>query len=69
MEIEISVNDNNLKIAADSIVSDLLTNLNYQNTKGIAVALNGEVLAKDEWRRRVLKSKDKVTIITATQGG
>ena len=69
MEIEISVNDNNLKIAADSIVSDLLTNLNYQNTKGIAVALNGEVLAKDEWRRRVLKSKDKVIIITATQGG
>ena len=37
--------------------------------RGIAVALNGEVLPRSEWELRTLVDGDAVEILTATQGG
>lgn len=39
------------------------------NKKGIAIAVNDEVVGKDEWDVFELKENDTVLIITATQGG
>ena len=47
----------------------LLTELQKADKTGIAVALNNRVVPKVEWKNYKLQSEDKVTIITATQGG
>jgi sulfur carrier protein len=47
----------------------LLTELQKADKTGIAVALNNRVVPKVEWKNYTLQSEDKVTIITATQGG
>ncbi|MDQ0067074.1 sulfur carrier protein ThiS [Chryseobacterium lathyri] len=37
--------------------------------KGIAVALNNRIIPLSAWAETILKNKDSVLIITATQGG
>ena len=50
-------------------LSGLLTKLQKINKTGIAVALNNAVIPKNQWDTTSLSENDKVTIITATQGG
>jgi sulfur carrier protein len=38
-------------------------------SKGIAVAVNNQVIPKADWGNTILQDKDSVLIITATQGG
>ena len=38
-------------------------------TKGVAVALNNQVLPRDKWSDTLLTDTDSILIITATQGG
>ncbi len=47
----------------------LMQQLNKAEQKGIAVALHQKVIPKERWDRTNLKEEDKITIITATQGG
>lgn len=39
------------------------------DTKGVAVAINNEVVPKSQWSETPIKENDKVLLITATQGG
>ena len=50
-------------------LSDVLKSNNFIQLKGIAVAVNNVVISKNEWDSFQLKDNDKITIITATQGG
>lgn len=38
-------------------------------SKGIAVAVNNQVIPKDRWHATTLNHTDNILIITATQGG
>ncbi|WP_313190525.1 sulfur carrier protein ThiS [Sphingobacterium sp.] len=38
-------------------------------TKGVAVALNNQVIPRDRWSDTLLADTDSILIITATQGG
>lgn len=49
-------------------LSEILTALGMSRP-GIAVAVNDEVVHREDWKQRTLKEKDSVLIITATQGG
>ncbi len=51
-----------------STIKNLLEELNIP-VEGIAVAVNEEVVSKNNWTERSLKQNDAVLIITATQGG
>lgn len=37
--------------------------------KGIAVAVNNQIVPRQHWATTTLHQKDKILIITATQGG
>ena len=65
-----TINVNNLQkdIKEQSTVTALLEQLNVA-LKGIAVAINNEIITKDQWSETLLKEQDQVTIIQATQGG
>ena len=40
-----------------------------EKQKGIAVAVNGQVIPKIDWHTHLLNSNDDVLLIRATQGG
>ncbi|WP_292009060.1 sulfur carrier protein ThiS [Chryseobacterium sp.] len=40
-----------------------------QKKNGIAVAVNNRIVPRSSWPETILKDKDSILIITATQGG
>ncbi|MBA3663999.1 MAG: sulfur carrier protein ThiS [Bacteroidetes bacterium] len=66
--MEITVN-NELKTISEPLLDALITDLLGDKTKGIAIAVNQTIVPKDKWPHTLLKEKDAVLIIKATQGG
>jgi sulfur carrier protein len=51
-------------------ISELLTALGVETQgRGVAVALNGEVVPRGRWRERQVADGDRVEALTAMQGG
>ena len=69
--ISIFVNGDALAVAADASVAGLLREIGLDpgNPRGIAVAVNDEVVRKGEWQTTILREGDRVEVITAQQGG
>ena len=66
----ITVNVNNIAhtFILPSNLQDLLTQLKISE-KGIAVAVNNQIVTKNDWNRCELSEGENVLIIRATQGG
>lgn len=62
------VNDEPRPLRASTTLAALLAELGADR-KGVAAALNGAVVPRADWSRRVLASGDRVLVIRATQGG
>ncbi len=55
---------------AGRTVADLLVALETPASgRGVAVAIDGEVVARGEWPRRTLRAGERVEVLTAIQGG
>jgi sulfur carrier protein len=54
--------------AKDLTIEALLTERNVE-TRGVAVALNGEVVRRGEWSAVTLRSGDRLEIVSAAAGG
>ncbi|WP_199768572.1 sulfur carrier protein ThiS [Sphingobacterium sp. HMA12] len=54
---------------APNSLADLLQVELSGKTQGVAVALNNQVIPKDDWSKTQLQSNDQILLITATQGG
>jgi len=69
--IDITLNGASSTVASDASVADVLRGMNLDPTKpkGIAVAVNDEVVPKSAWQGRQIQEKDRVEVITARQGG
>jgi len=50
-------------------LAEAIKSLKLKNQEGIAIAINNEVIPKQNWNAHELKDKDNIIIITATQGG
>ncbi|MCE3226780.1 MAG: thiamine biosynthesis protein ThiS [Bacteroidetes bacterium] len=66
--MEIVINNETKQVNYDSLQS-LVTGILGEKTKGIAVAINDNIVPKTHWESTALKEKDNVLIIKATQGG
>ncbi|MBQ4819779.1 sulfur carrier protein ThiS [Aquimarina sp. MMG016] len=64
----VNVNNQSKSILKDSTVIKLLEQLDIVS-KGIAVAINDEVVSKESWDHVLIQNDDQITIIQATQGG
>lgn len=62
------VNGTAIDVPPGKSVAELITEYSDRTT-GIAVAVNQNVLTKDEWARTALRTGDRVEIVSATQGG
>lgn len=66
----ITVNGRQRDIRAGTVVSELVAELvGSSDGRGVAVALNGEVLPRADWPTTALDAGDRLEVLTATQGG
>lgn len=67
--MQVQLNSQPFDIEEHSTLIQLLEQIKKANKTGIAIALNGTVIAKSQWEQTKLSVNDTITIITATQGG
>jgi sulfur carrier protein len=67
-QIIVQVNDEPTELASGTTLAALLEQLKVK-PRGIAAAINSEVIPQSQWHAAALESGDSVLIITATQGG
>jgi len=64
----IKLNDQHHEVAEGISLATLLENLGI-NPKGIAVAINYEVVQKNKWAETILSDNLELILIQAVQGG
>jgi sulfur carrier protein len=67
--MEISINHIKTTVEENTSLTAVVALNSGENTKGIAVAVNENVVPKNEWDNTILHQNDTVIIIKATQGG
>ncbi|MGH7959788.1 MAG: sulfur carrier protein ThiS [Opitutaceae bacterium] len=65
----IRVNDQPRQVAHTATLLDLLGELALAGRRGVAVAVNDEVVPRSSWPQRALAEADHVLVIQAAQGG
>ncbi|WP_320775181.1 sulfur carrier protein ThiS [Streptomyces sp. CRN 30] len=66
--IDISVNGESRRIAADTALDALVSTLTAAPS-GVAAALNETVVPRAQWSSTPLSEGDRVEVLTAVQGG
>ncbi|GAB7256774.1 sulfur carrier protein ThiS [uncultured Polaribacter sp.] len=66
--ITINVNQENQQFSKEISIEELICFLKIK-TNGIAIAVNSNVVKKENWSSNLLHNNDKVLIIKSTQGG
>lgn len=67
--MEVLVNNKLYAVQPETTVAGLLQFIQLPSEKGIAVAVNNQVVPRQHWPSKPLQPSDSVTIIRATQGG
>lgn len=65
----VTINNKAVEIGSREVLQQIVFHQVGENTKGIAVAINGRVIPKDLWIETAVSENDDVLIIKATQGG
>jgi len=63
------VNSNPIALTTVATLQQVLEEQHLHEQRGIAVAVNNNVIPKAEWQQKTLADNDKIVIIRATQGG
>ena len=67
--MHLRVNSEDKMVDSVRSLEDLLNCLGYRQRTGIAVALNGSVVPKSDWRDQKVAEGDAIAIVQAVQGG
>jgi sulfur carrier protein len=66
--VHLTINGEYRTVSGPANVADLVHDLAGQ-VRGVAVAVNGDVVPRSLWTERVLDDGDAVEVLTAVQGG
>jgi sulfur carrier protein len=66
--MELTVNGVGRRVSAAITLADLVSEM-IPESRGVAVAVNGEVVPRVGWAARTLRDGDRVEVLTAAQGG
>jgi sulfur carrier protein len=66
--MNVTINGDPREVPAGTTVEQLVRQVTSQD-KGIAAALNGEVVPRRAWSTHALADLDQVEVVTAVQGG
>ena len=67
--MRILLNNKELDLDVVTSLSALLARMQINADKGVAIAINDQVMPRERWPEVQLKDNDTVLVITATQGG
>ena len=67
--MNIYVNNKLQELPGHAKITDVLITLDITTQKGIAIAINNNVIPRTEWDAYILQAEDKMILIKATQGG
>lgn len=67
--MEVLVNNKLYAVQPGTSIAALLQFIQLPSEKGVAIAINSQVIPKTSWQDQILQTADKITIIHATQGG
>lgn len=68
MSVVVHLNGEERSVSAGTTVADLVRTL-AGGGRGTAVARNGEVVPRSRWDATSLEDRDRLEILTASQGG
>jgi sulfur carrier protein len=66
--VRLMVNGDSREVAGDPTVALLVATITVER-RGVAVAVNGEVVPRSMWADAGLRDGDRVEVLTAAQGG
>jgi sulfur carrier protein len=69
MSMNVFVNNEIREVKNQLSISEFLTDNQLNASKGVAIAINNEVIPKARWATTRLKENDRISVIRATQGG
>lgn len=67
--MEVTVNQQHFNIPENCNVQNLLADVLQRPLQGLAIAVNENIVPKNQWETCKLNSGDNIIIIKATQGG
>ncbi|HEX4017445.1 MAG TPA: sulfur carrier protein ThiS [Frankiaceae bacterium] len=65
----ITLNGDATDVPADTSLEALLVRSGHQVRRGLAIAMNGEVVPRGRWTEQCVSEGDVVELLAATQGG
>jgi sulfur carrier protein len=70
MTLTVHVNGEPRDLATGTTVAAVVASLGAERVRrGVAVAVDAEVVPRTEWERRELRDGERVEVLTAIQGG
>jgi sulfur carrier protein len=67
--VEVTINQQTFQLSDERGLAEVLSLLRIGHADGIAIAVNEVVIPRGEWDGYVLRERDRVFVIRATQGG
>jgi sulfur carrier protein len=67
--VEVTINQQAYQVSDEGGLAEILSLLRIEQADGIAIAVNEAVIPRGEWGGFVLRERDRVFVIRATQGG
>ncbi len=67
--MNVVVNGESRELAGGATLSDLMSALSTDPRRGLAAAVNGEVVPRAEWGATELSEADRVEVVQAVAGG
>jgi sulfur carrier protein len=67
--VNLILNGEAREVATGVTVATIVKQLGHLTDKGLAVALNGEVVPRSAWDASQLHEGDRIEVLSATQGG
>ena len=67
--VQFTINRESFTLPETGTLADVLPLLEILRPDGIAIAVNDNVIPREEWAGYRLEANDKVFVIRATQGG
>jgi sulfur carrier protein len=67
--MKLSLNGEERRLSAGASIPDVLGILGFEAARGVAVAVNGEVIPRSEWEGFALSDGMRVEVLRAVQGG
>lgn len=67
--MQININNQSYQFNENTSLENAIKTLDLEDTKGIALALNEEIIPRSKWNETVLYNEDKIILIGAVAGG